>query len=122
MRVSSNAPALPAPIDREAIEDEIQRLIGILDAIDPDPDLEPSLGWSPYNGLPNGVDLEGDEPDDEPSLGALEIISQVTWGSSACEDFELDTCDDEDGDNGIGDDGGLAEFSARAAGGVLSHA
>lgn len=31
---------------RSAIEDEIERLIGLLDTADGDADLEPSLGWS----------------------------------------------------------------------------
>ncbi|CAN7563024.1 hypothetical protein [Aminobacter sp. LjRoot7] len=31
---------------RRSIEDEIERLIAMLDAFDPDPDLEPYLGWT----------------------------------------------------------------------------
>lgn len=59
---------------RQQIEDEIERLIGILDAIDGDPDLEPSLGLNGHlcNEPP---DLEGDDCDLEPSLGAPEASS-----------------------------------------------
>lgn len=51
---------------RQQIEDEIERLIGILDAMDPDPDLEPSLGLGgfPYCRAPEAADLE-DECEDE---------------------------------------------------------
>jgi hypothetical protein len=31
---------------RRSIEDEIERLISVLDFVEPDPDLEPSLGWT----------------------------------------------------------------------------
>ena len=47
---------------RPLIEDEIERLIGVLDLLEADPDLE-------ENG-----DLE-EEPDEEPSLGAHESAS-----------------------------------------------
>jgi hypothetical protein len=55
-----------AEIHREAIEDEIERLIDILDMIDPDPDLEPSLGLNGYMHLEPllAVDLEGDCEDE----------------------------------------------------------
>lgn len=46
---------------RARIEATIEHLVSLLDAIDPDPDLEPSLGYSPY-----GTDLEGDDSDFEP--------------------------------------------------------
>jgi hypothetical protein len=67
--------------DRHQIEDEIERLIGILDAMEPDPDLEetgdlePSLGWSPDRQcvIETGDDCEADWSDTEPSLGALNV-------------------------------------------------
>lgn len=34
------------PRTRRSIEDEIERLIAMLDTFDPDPDLEPYLGWT----------------------------------------------------------------------------
>lgn len=64
---------------RRQIEDEIERLLTALDAMDPDPDLEPSLGaaerlggnwWAPSH---NTDDRESDEADDEPSLGAPNV-------------------------------------------------
>lgn len=110
--------------DRQQIEDEIERLIDLLDAVDPDPDLEPSLGSNGHShlGVAGWEDLEGDDCDLEPSLGASEVsfagagISQITWGSGALDDLEHDDCDDEEGDNGIGDAGGLDEYQAKAAG------
>lgn len=65
---------------REALENEIERLIGILDAMEPDPDLEPDLGWNPYLRTHGGkaADLEGGDDDLEP----------------CCED-EGAQCDDE---------------------------
>lgn len=64
---------------REEVEEQIEILIALLDVIDGDPDLEPSLGLNGHlcNDPP---DLEGDDCDLEPSLGAPECISQVTWG------------------------------------------
>ena len=63
----------------------IEALILVLDTIDPDPDLEPSLGWpvlgrpiASFPGRP-GDDRERDDcddeggADDEPSLGSHEI-------------------------------------------------
>lgn len=39
---------------RPIIESEIERLIGILDAMDPDPDLEPSLSFGRAHRSPAG--------------------------------------------------------------------
>ncbi|MGE3872037.1 MAG: hypothetical protein AB7F74_03670 [Parvibaculaceae bacterium] len=77
----------------------IDALIDFLDRSDPDPDLEPSLGGSPYNRVSNGVDLEGDSSDDEPWLGWSEW--GLIWGgcleeySSPEPDLELDDYDNE---------------------------
>ncbi len=57
---------------REQIEADIDRLIGLLDALDGDPDLEPSLG-APLPGYYTTCDLEGDDSDFEPSLGWEEV-------------------------------------------------
>ncbi|UDL87974.1 hypothetical protein LGH82_22815 [Mesorhizobium sp. PAMC28654] len=54
------------PSIRRSIEDEIERLISLLDLLDPDPDLEPYLADGAEHG---GDDREGDTSDDEDSLG-----------------------------------------------------
>lgn len=74
-----NTTALPvdgeAMSEREKIEAAIEQLIALLDVIDGDPDLEPSLG---IGGNYVSDDREGDDADDEdcgdlePSLGAVE--------------------------------------------------
>lgn len=72
MPASFNTTPMPEKL-RPVIEAEIERLIALLDAIDGDPDLEPSLGFNvlmlTYAGA---VDLEGDTADDEPTMGAIE--------------------------------------------------
>lgn len=61
---------------RRAIEAEIERLIAMLDGLDPDPDLEPYLGWP-----------EGEAASDEyPAFGA-DLEEQ--------HDCEMDECDGE---------------------------
>src|SRR5689334_13870209 len=58
---------------RYRIEKAIERLIAVLDAVDPDPDLEPSLGH--YNSRFTAPDAEAEDEhdedggDEEPSLG-----------------------------------------------------
>jgi hypothetical protein len=102
MATSSNTTALPV-IHRDAVENEIERLIGILDDLDGDPDLE--------------ADLEGDDCDDEPelgwtlaearmgraivedvheaSLGSLQSINQEKCSLGGVHDLERDKADDE---------------------------
>ena len=95
---------------REAL---IEVLIASLDATDPDPDLEPALGWQGATGFlgestnqddPDfhlnadaGIGL-GSEPDqhDEPSLGWTEMVRQdgENW-HGAGHDLELDHADKE---------------------------
>lgn len=65
---------------RPIIESEIERLIAILDGMEPDPDLEetaddePWLGWNGQGGFAGwDEDREVDTSDDEPSLGAVEV-------------------------------------------------
>lgn len=71
----------------------IELLIEIRDRMDPDPDLEPSLGYNPYGS----DDREGDD----------------------CELLEGDdNCDDEPSDNGIADLGGASEQWGEMNGGV----
>ena len=81
---SINLPNFSRPI----LEAEIERLIGLLDTMDEDPDLEP-------------------EGNDEPSLGATERQSGSWKGLSAmCDDREEDSedegaqCEDEGNDSG----------------------
>jgi hypothetical protein len=63
---------------RKKIERTLDKLIGLLDALDPDPDLEPSLGYNPYGSM----DQESDDADNEPSLGATHALSQEqAWRS-----------------------------------------
>ncbi|BCG72670.1 hypothetical protein MesoLj113a_38280 [Mesorhizobium sp. 113-1-2] len=81
---------LPPPLlvdckSRRSIADSIERLIDMLDAMSPDPDLE-------------------DGADDEPSLGwthrgGQSILAATAPNGSPCDtiDLELDNCDDEDG-------------------------
>lgn len=91
---------------RHRIEAAIEALISLLDATEPDHDLEPSLGWNPY-GEP---DLEGDDADLEPWLGWT-----TTMAHGSVTDAELDDCDDEPGDNGIADSGGQEEQGLKWA-------
>ena len=90
---------------RRVLEDEIERLIAMLDEIDGDADFEPD------------ADTE-DGSDAEPWLGALENATSINvasrhedgraarvvyremdqsqWSGSGSTDLELDDCDDED--------------------------
>lgn len=116
---------------RHRIEAEIDRLIGLLDVVDGDPDLEP---WLAGIGGPDD-DREGDplddgeldDSDDEPSLGFLENHPYPTHGSlhfasrdqsgsqeGLCQGLLFDVeeqCDDEGdtSDSGIADEEGRME-------------
>lgn len=89
--------------DRAAIATSIERLIDMLDAMDGDTDLEPSLAESFNEQGGSGDDREGDEADFEPSLGAAErhpnalswidqahTHSQEQWASGERTDLEDD--------------------------------
>jgi len=81
---SANSTGVPASLVRRSIEDEIERLIGVLDDLDGDPDFEdgedpdledgvdaePSIGTSDYY---HGCDVELDDCDAEPSLGSINV-------------------------------------------------
>lgn len=106
----------PLDLTRPMIEGEIERLISILDWLDPDPDIEdegdfeptednePLYGWTgmeaaygryslEYNG--QGADeLELDEADSEPSLGSSHAVRQLHWASGSRDEREED-CEDE---------------------------
>ena len=123
---------------REALAAEIKRMVDLLDAIDGDPDLEPSLAGSPSGK--HAFDAEGDDcdledgRDGEPSLGSFDrLVNQEHSWRRPCHysfspDLEADRADDEDGgdtelngdetdwsdhssgmDGGIGDGDGLLE-------------
>ena len=122
---------------RGAIERRIAGLIDLLDVLDGDCDLEPTMGYlAPgYVDEAEGNEL-GTDTDDEPSLGAPEPLvfsdkrrspgeglpalaygDQTTWaegGLVGCglHDIEDDDCDDEDGHDAEGntDDNGIADI------------
>lgn len=99
MPASPNTTPMPEKL-RPTIEAEIERLIALLDAMDGDPDLEPSLGFNvlmlTYAGAVDLVDLEGDTADDEPSLGWTELEARFGRYPDVLEnDRELDLADDE---------------------------
>jgi hypothetical protein len=73
-------------VDRARIERIIDNLVALLDASEPDPDLEPSLGYGPY-----GVDLEGDDADDEPWLGWAAMYDGGPGATGNLDDREQDT-------------------------------
>ena len=78
-------------LTREQIEDCIEYLVGYLDQIDPDPDLEEGGDKEP-NLADSSTDLEGDFSDDEPWLSA----GAFKWDTSGSnDDRELDRSDDE---------------------------
>ena len=69
---------------REAIENEIERLFELLDALDGDPDLEPALGWTLRAGALsleacNDEDREGDEERelDDAEMGIADLDGLV---------------------------------------------
>lgn len=99
------------PVTRRQVEAQIDALIDLLDTLDTDPDLEPSLGWTQASGhwletpdqlLANenaGDDREEEderEPheDSEPSLGWTDNLNQA---SAAWQANHLGTVDLEEG-------------------------
>lgn len=86
---------------RQTIEDEIERLIAMLDEADPDPDLEEGGDDEFTIGggmLDQNTDRELDSSDDEPSLGWTHLFDQssrkwIGW----CGDSVLDGEDEHDG-------------------------
>lgn len=89
--------------DREAIATTIERLIGMLDDMDGDCDLEPWLGTA------FGDDREGDSSDDEPEESDMDSDDEPSlgwnergdfgWMSPFCVDLE-DEETDQNGDEG----------------------
>ncbi|MBN9252635.1 MAG: hypothetical protein BGO03_12010 [Mesorhizobium sp. 61-13] len=98
------------PAERRKVEDEIERLIGLLDTTDTNPDDEPSLGWpnalgpQQFGSTPgalnddredDGDDLEPDE-DGEFSLGWENEGSQAVLRDSDEYEPELGTTEEID--------------------------
>jgi hypothetical protein len=79
---------------RKKIETALDRLLDVLDSLDPDPDLEPSIGSNPYGS----ADQEGDTSDDEPVLGATEAVNHDrAWRLGGTDlEFDGDTVPDAD--------------------------
>jgi hypothetical protein len=73
-----------------AARDLAEVLIDFLDAVDGDPDLEPSLG----TGMNGGDDREAEDEHDEPSLGWTDREA-MRGRYSGLTDRELDRSDDE---------------------------
>jgi hypothetical protein len=98
--------ALDAP-DRSRIEALVEGLIGYLDSLDTDPDLEEDdFGGGDVNDEPHD-----EEPDREPSLGWANDTEQVSSRSffGNATDLEAEHDGSEPDDDGIGDMDGLQE-------------
>lgn len=101
-------PALFDVAVRRSIEDEIQRLVDLLDLVDGDADLEDGRDAEPdADGEPDADDELGG--DDEPWLGRLECLHQGAGTYGNDDDRE----DDHAERFGIGDGDGLQEQLAR---------
>ena len=105
----------PTPdLVRPMLESAIERLIAILDVIDPDPDLEdggdaepdedgePILGWTGMQAAygrygTHDIDADGcelDEADAEPELGSLDAQhSQLSWSKGRDAELSLGSLD-----------------------------
>lgn len=101
-----NAQELRTLYLQNCVADAIEALLAVLDALDPDPDLEPDLG--------SGDDREGDyahphggTADWEPNLGASNAGSQAGWAAGSS---QWDECEEEN-EHGRDDsvDGGATE-------------
>lgn len=111
---SSEEPDMPPALSalarlRWEAEQEVNRLIALMDAIDADPDLEPSLGSQPPGQPLDGEIDAGEEPEDDLA------DQEPSWPESAgAGPLGLSTCDpsddDEDSDPAceLDDDSGLA--------------
>ena len=86
-------------ISRPIVEDEIERLIDLLDLLDADPDLEtdgsdeempdaePELGWTADQARTGRYGWE-DPYAYEPSLGSTSDINQTHWWRGRLDDYE----------------------------------
>lgn len=116
----ASSPRLTAKKQRMLVAAAIERLVDLLDEIEPDADEEPSLGWPSdyefwpqasaeqqhFKGYGNGDDREAQCEDEgaehdgkEPSLGSLDrAVDQTRWAEGfkgLQDDLELDNADRE---------------------------
>lgn len=103
-------------VDRVAIEAAIDRLIDLLDELDGDPDLEPYLAGDLNMRMGAiGDDREGDDADNEPSLGwpcddhGGANQASATWYAGN------DDREGDPGDLGIADSGALDDYRQQEA-------
>jgi hypothetical protein len=86
MAKADPTPTTTAPDARLLLETAVECLIGSLDLIDPDPDLEDNSDAEPSLGGGTGDDRELDTADDEPSLGSTDCLGhdsqEFTWGKN----------------------------------------
>ena len=88
---------------RALVERRIERLIAILDLIDGDPDLEPTMGAPDYKGTPcidvgrwMAEHLERSSTHGLSELYRVEQLSQVHWGEGVALDETEEVSEDED--------------------------
>ncbi|MEM7192944.1 MAG: hypothetical protein AAF405_08825 [Pseudomonadota bacterium] len=65
---------------RKLVESAIDRLVQLLDEIDPDPDDEPSLGWPPSTLYPQNPSAGYDTGDNREGYGAAGQYSRLHEG------------------------------------------
>jgi hypothetical protein len=93
MPQANSQPNIPAPAraltpsKRKRIEDRIEQLLAVLDDVDGDPDLEPSLSGNGGYGIPTGHDLEYDPADPPEHQG---IDDNELEGTGRCGDSDDD--------------------------------
>jgi hypothetical protein len=99
---------------RREAQDAIDKLLTLLDALEGDTDLEPSLAATPSLDQTDWAggssdDREGCAHDDrEPSLGSTESVCQAHWSAGENDDCE-DQHDDREPNGDEYDDDGTAE-------------
>jgi hypothetical protein len=100
---------------RHAIANEIERLMALLDATEPDDDLELNLAGHCWRPNPALDDAECDLEEAEPSLSASAAdadVSQERWAEGECGWFA--DCEDDPAESGIADLDGLLEQHGAA--------
>jgi hypothetical protein len=101
------------PITRQAVEAQIDLLIDLLNAIDPDPDAEPSLGWTQASGHwletpdhllanANGGDDREEEDEREPSEDGEPSLGWTTHDNQTSAAFHANHLGTVDMEEGVG--------------------